>query len=184
MDKIIKVGISSCLLGQKVRYNGGHKLNPLITEIMGKYFEYVPVCPEVECGMGIPRETLCLKGNPARLMTTETKKDYTEQMIKWAYKRIADLEKKQLCGFIFKKKSPSCGMKDVSIFNEKGKAVKKGTGIFARAFMSHFPFIPAEEEKSFCRPETRENFIEQVFAFRQWREFKHKNSASFILFQK
>jgi len=172
MDKLLKLGISSCLTGKKVRYNGGDKADPFLIDTLGKYVEYVPVCPETECGMGVPRETLHLTGNPdnPRLVTTDTKKDYTEQMAQWAAKRLAELEKENLCGFIFKKNSPSCGMERVKVFNEKGEFVKKGSGAFARVFMSRFPLLPVEDEERLHDPAIQENFIERIFVLKCWRE--------------
>lgn len=172
MATSIKLGISSCLLGQKIRYDGGHKLDPFLTDTVGQYVEYVPVCPEVECGFGIPREALRLAGDPEspRLITTNTHKDFTELMARWAKKRIIELAKADLWGFIFKSKSPSCGMERVTVYNERGIPVKKGSGIFARIFMEHFPQIPVEDEDHLHAPKLRENFIERIFIQKRWRE--------------
>ncbi|HRS97650.1 MAG TPA: DUF523 domain-containing protein, partial [Smithella sp.] len=136
MEKI-KLGISSCLLGNPVRYDGGHKLDRFLTDTLGKYVDYVPVCPEVECGLSIPRPSMRLEGNSEapRLIVTSTREDLTERMKTWAKKRIADLEKEDLCGFIFKSDSPSSGMERVKIYNEKSMPVKNGVGIFAKIFM-------------------------------------------------
>ena len=141
MNTKIRLGISSCLLGNPVRYDGGHKLDRFLTETLGRYVEYVPVCPEVECGMPIPRESMRLEGDPEspRLVTTRTKIDKTDQMAGWAKRRVADLEKEGLMGFIFKSDSPSSGMERVKVYNESGMASRKGIGMFARAFMEHFP---------------------------------------------
>ena len=111
----IQIGISACLLGKSVRYDGGHKLDRFLTATLGQYVEYVPVCPEVECGMPIPRESMRLQGDPdsPRLVTGATKFDRTDQMIRWAEKRIAELEEESLAGFIFKSNSPSCGLEQV-----------------------------------------------------------------------
>lgn len=148
MENCIKLGISSCLLGQKVRYDGGHKRDPFLTDRFGQYVKYVPVCPEVECGLKIPRETLRLLGDPEnpRLITTHTNIDHTRRMIIWAKKRVQELEKENLWGFIFKKNSPSCGMKLVKVFNTKGVPEKKGIGIFARVFIERFSQDPIERE--------------------------------------
>jgi len=172
MNAKIRLGISSCLLGNAVRYDGGHKLDRFITETLGRYVEYVPVCPEVECGMPIPRESMRLEGDPElpRLVTTRTKIDKTDQMAGWAKRRVADLEKEELLGFIFKSDSPSSGMERVKVYNESGMASRKGIGLFARAFMEHFPLLPAEEEGRLHDPALRENFIERIFALARWRE--------------
>jgi len=160
------------LLGEKVRYDGGHKVDRFLTDTLGQYVEYVPVCPEAECGFGIPRETLRLEGDPdtPRLVTTCTKKDYTGPMVRWAQQRVVELEKEGLCGFIFKSNSPSSGMERVKVYNAKGMPVKKGIGIFARIFMEHFPLIPVEDDGRLQNPTLRENFIERIFTMKLWRE--------------
>ena len=178
MEKI-RLGVSACLLGHEVRYDGGHKLNHFIRDILGQFADYVPVCPESECGMGIPRETLRLVGtveNP-RLMTGKTQKDYTQQMQEWARTRVAELEKEDLCGFIFKKDSPSSGLYRVKVYNDKGQPVKKGTGMFARAFTEHFPLLPVEEDGRLNDPVLRENFIESIFVFTRMRELLQKKKS-------
>ena len=172
MGNKIKLGISTCLLGARVRYDGGHKLDRYLTDTLGQYLEYVPVCPEVECGMPVPREALRLVGSSdsPRLVTSRTKKDYTDQMVTWAKRRVRNLEKEDLCGFIFKSNSPSSGMQRVKVYNEKGMPEKKGVGVFARAFMTHFPLLPVEEEDRLHDPKLRENFIERIFTLKRWRE--------------
>ena len=171
MEKI-RLGISACLLGQNVRYDGGHKLDRYLTDTLGQYVEYVPVCPEVECGLGVPREAMRLVGDSEspRLVTVKTKQDLTERMMTWARKRVKELEKEDLCGFVFKRGSPSSGMERVKVYNERGMAEKKGRGMFAGAFMDHFPLIPVEEEGRLHDPKLRENFIERIFALMRWRE--------------
>lgn len=172
MEDTIKLGISTCLLGENVRYDGGHKLDRFLTDTLGQYVEYVPVCPEFECGFGVPREALRLVGNPGspRLVTSRTNRDFTDRMVQWAKRRVTELEKENLCGFIFKSNSPSSGMERVKVYGEKGMPVKKGRGIFARIFMEHFPLIPVEDEGRLHDPELRENFIERIFALKRWRE--------------
>jgi uncharacterized protein YbgA (DUF1722 family)/uncharacterized protein YbbK (DUF523 family) len=169
----IRIGISTCLLGSAVRFDGGHKLDRFLTETLGRYVEYVPVCPEVECGMPVPRESMHLEGDPSspRLVTIRTRVDKTDQMVNWAEKRLAELEKERLMGFIFKSDSPSSGMERVKVYNEKGMSARRGVGIFARLFMEHFPLLPVEEEGRLHDPAIRENFIECVFALARWREF-------------
>jgi uncharacterized protein YbgA (DUF1722 family)/uncharacterized protein YbbK (DUF523 family) len=171
MEKI-RLGISACLLGENVRYDGGHKLDRFLTETLGQYVEYVSVCPEVECGLPIPREALRLVGNPdsPRLVTTHTKQDLTGRMTQWARKRVFELEKEGLFGFIFKSDSPSSGMERVKVYSEQGMPAKKGIGMFARTFMEHFPLLPVEEEGRLHDPILRENFIERIFTLRRWRE--------------
>jgi uncharacterized protein YbgA (DUF1722 family)/uncharacterized protein YbbK (DUF523 family) len=171
MEKI-RLGISTCLLGENVRYDGGHKLDRFLTETLGQYVEYVPVCPEVECGLPIPREALRLVGNPdsPRLVTTRTKQDLTDRMTQWAQKRVVELEREGLFGFIFKSDSPSSGMERVKVYSDQGMPAKKGIGMFAKTFMEHFPLLPVEEEGRLHDPILRENFIERLFTLKRWRE--------------
>ena len=134
--------------------------------------EYVPVCPEVECGLGIPREALRLVDNPdsPRLVTSRTHQDLTERMVQWARKRVAELEREDLYGYIFKSDSPSSGMERVKVYKEGGMPTKTGVGVFARIFMEHFPLLPVEEEGRLHDPKLRENFIERIFTLKRWRE--------------
>jgi uncharacterized protein YbgA (DUF1722 family)/uncharacterized protein YbbK (DUF523 family) len=171
MNNKIKLGVSACLLGENVRYDGGHKKDRFITDTLGNYVEFVPVCPEMEAGFGVPRESMHLRGDPEapRLVTTKSKRDMTDQMLKWAKKRVRELEAEGLCGFIFKSRSPSSGMERVKVFNEKGMPVQKGVGLFARAFKDHFPLIPVEEEGRLHDTKLRENFIESIFVLKRWR---------------
>lgn len=171
MDKI-RLGISTCLLGENVRYDGGHKLDRYLTDTLGQYVEYVPVCPEVECGLGVPREAMRLVGGsePPRLVTVKTNRDLTERMLSWAGKRVKELEGEGLCGFIFKSGSPSSGMERVKVYNPRGMPEKKGVGLFARVFIDHFPRVPVEDEGRLHDPRLRENFIESIFTLMRWRE--------------
>ncbi|WP_027178634.1 YbgA family protein [Maridesulfovibrio bastinii] len=167
-----KIGVSSCLLGNKVRYDGGHQLDRWITDELGAYVEFVPVCPEVECGLGIPREALRLVGSIEnyRLMTQKTGIDITDKMSFWSESKLEELQKENLCGFIFKRKSPSSGMERVKIYNPQGMPVNKGVGIFAKMFMEKFPTLPVEEDGRLHDPILRENFIESIFTMQRWRE--------------
>jgi uncharacterized protein YbgA (DUF1722 family)/uncharacterized protein YbbK (DUF523 family) len=178
MEKI-KLGISTCLLGENVRYDGGHKLDRFLTDTLGQFVEYIPVCPEVECGLGVPRESMHLEGNPdfPRLVTIRTKQDMTDRLVQWSRKRVSELEKEDLCGFIFKSDSPSSGMERIRVYNEKGIPVKKGVGIFARIFMDHFSLLPVEDEGRLHDPELRENFIERIFTLKRWREVLGKKES-------
>jgi uncharacterized protein YbgA (DUF1722 family)/uncharacterized protein YbbK (DUF523 family) len=172
MNERVRLGISSCLLGNAVRWNSGHKMDRYLTRTLGQFVDYVPVCPEVEAGFGVPRESMRLVGdfdNP-RLITFKTKTDMTDQMLKWARKRVRELEKEDLHGFIFKSDSPSSGMIRVKVYTEKGMPVKKGVGMFAREFMARFPLVPAEDDGRLHDPKIRENFIERIFALLRWRQ--------------
>ena len=167
----IPIGISTCLLGENVRYNGGHALDRFLRDTLGKYVHYVPVCPEVECGFGIPRETFRLVGDPKepRLVTSHTGVDHTDRMEAWARKRVAELENDDLCGFIFKSDSPSSGMERVKVYDDNMVPRKIGVGVFARVFMEHFPLTPVEEDGRLHDPLLRENFIERIFTYRRYR---------------
>jgi len=179
MEKNFRIGISSCLLGNEVRWNSGHKLDKYLTHTLGQFVEYVPVCPEVEAGFGVPRESFRLVGNPdtPRLITFKSKTDHTDRMVTWAKKRVRELEKEDLCGFIFKSDSPSSGMIRVKVYNEKGMPHKIGIGIFARAFMEHFPLIPVEDDGRLNNPLIRENFILQIFTMKRWRDNMARNPS-------
>ena len=178
MEKI-RIGVSACLLGQNVRYDGGHQRDRYITDTLGRWFEWVPVCPEVEYGLPIPREAMRLVGNPEtpRLVTIRTRIDHTDEMLSWADKRLEALAAEDLCGFIFKSRSPSSGMAAVKVYPETGMAVKKGVGIFAGAFMRRFPLLPVEEDGRLNDPVLRENFIERIFVYRRWRELERRNGG-------
>ncbi len=164
----IKIGISACLLGRNVRYDGGHQWDRYITDTLGCYCDWVPVCPEVEYGLGIPREAMRLVGDAAtpRLMTVKTGMDHTEGMLEWARKRLMALETEDLCGFIFKSNSPSSGMTGVKVYGPPGVPSRKGIGVFAGAFMDHFPLLPVIDDERIHDPMLRENFIERVYAYR------------------
>jgi uncharacterized protein YbgA (DUF1722 family)/uncharacterized protein YbbK (DUF523 family) len=171
MDKI-RIGVSKCLLGELVRYDGQHKHDHFITDTLGRYFDYVGVCPEVECGLGVPRESMRLVGDPAnpRLVTTRTGLDLTSRMQDWVARRVAELEKEDLGGYIFKSQSPSSGMENVKVYNDKGVVVGKAPGLFGKAFMAHFPTLPCEDEGRLNDPDLRENFIERVFTLWRYRQ--------------
>src|SRR5574340_207304 len=173
MQNKIKLGISSCLLGEKVRYDGGHQLDHYLKETLGRYINWVPVCPEVEYGLPVPRESMHLVGTEEdpRLITTRTGVDHTDGMKKWACQRLNELEKEDLCGFVFKSRSPSSGMQGVKVYNASGIPIRKGAGIFAGAFMERFPLLPVEDDGRLQAPALRENFIERVFVFSRWKKF-------------
>ena len=166
------VGISTCLLGENVRYDGGHKLDRYLCDVLGMYVEFVPVCPEVECGMTIPREALRLVfiDGTIRLMTQKTKKDMTSQMDKWIQQKIVELSDMPLCGFIFKSKSPSSGLLRVKVYKEDGGFYKNGVGIFAQGLTDRFPFLPVEEDGRLNDSRLRENFIERIFVMQRWNK--------------
>ena len=168
----LRLGISTCLLGERVRYDGGHKLDRFLRDTLRNYVDFVPVCPEAECGLGVPREAMHLVGQPERprLLTVNTGIDHTERVLKWAKKRVRELEKERLSGFVFKSRSPSSGMREVKVYNDKGMPVKKGVGIFARHFMEFFPLIPVEDDERLHDPVLRENFIQRIFVMKRWQD--------------
>src|ERR1700690_996058 len=163
---MIKLGISSCLLGEKVRYDGGHKFDQHLKKILGRHVELVPVCPEVEMGLTVPREPMKLVGNVAssRLLTTSSGIDHTDRMIQWANKKLRALSSMDLRGFIFKSKSPSCGMKSVEVYDAFDVQSNTGIGLFAREFMARFPLLPVEDDVRLQDISICENFIEAVIA--------------------
>ena len=175
-DPALRLGISSCLLGEHVRYDGGHKLDRYLTGTLGLFVEWVPVCPEVEMGLPTPRESMRLVGdadNP-RLVAPKSGSDYTDTMIAWAQQRVEELALVGLHGFVFKKDSPSSGLFRVRVYNEKGMAERNGTGMFPREVMRRFPLLPVEEEGRLNDMPLRENFIERIFAYYRWTEMlKH-----------
>lgn len=172
MEVKIRMGVSACLLGEKVRYDGGHQWDRYLTDTLGQYFDFVPVCPEVEIGLPVPREALRLVGaaERPRLVTSRSGQDLTERMETWAEQRVVELEREGLCGFIFKGRSPSSGMARVKLYEPSGIPSQKGVGLFARIFMQHFPLLPVEEDGRLHDPKLRENFIECVFTFKRWRD--------------
>lgn len=167
------LGVSSCLLGEHVRYDGGHKHDHYISDILGRYFGFVAVCPEVECGMPTPREAMRLEGDPAapRLMTRQSRIDKTGQMMAFCQRKVVELKQAGLCGFIFKKDSPSSGLFRVKVYDQAGLPRKVGSGLFAAAVSRGLPLLPLEEAERLNDPEIRENFIERVFCYRRWQEF-------------
>ena len=163
----IRIGISSCLLGQKVRFDGGHKRDAFLVDTFGTFVEWVPVCPEVELGLGTPREALRLvrKGDEIRMVNTRSGRDISTEMRQWAQARVDALAGERLCGYVLKKDSPSCGMERVKIYADAGMAEKNGRGFFAEALMARFPRLPVEEEGRLSDPRLRDNFVERVFAY-------------------
>lgn len=169
----LRLGVSSCLLGQKVRYDGGHKRDDFLSDLLARFVEFVPVCPEMELGLGVPREAIHLvRGDGGvRLVATKTERDLTDDMRRWAEKRLASLEREGLSGFVFKKDSPSCGLERVRVHGGPG-VDKSGTGLFASAVKDRWPLLPVEEEGRLNDPRLRENFIERVFAHHRWTAFR------------
>ena len=172
----IRVGISSCLLGEKVRFDGGHKREPFLTDTLAAHVEWVAVCPEVEMGLGTPRETLRLirqaPGEPLRMLTTRTAIDHTDGMNTWARGRLDELahDEPDLCGYVLKKDSPSCGMLRVKTYSGDAMPERNGVGLYASALLRRFPLLPVEEEGRLNDPRLRENFIERVYSYRRLKD--------------
>jgi uncharacterized protein YbgA (DUF1722 family)/uncharacterized protein YbbK (DUF523 family) len=165
----IRIGVSACLLGERVRFDGGHKQDRYLTDTLGRYFEWVPVCPEVELGLGTPRETMRLEqaAGGIRLVMPKSGRDLTEDMRRFAAARSAQLIRKDLHGYILKSDSPSCGLLRVRVYGPGGMPKRVGRGLFAEALVARFPQLPIEEEGRLCDPRLRENWIERVFAYRR-----------------
>lgn len=168
----IRVGISTCLMGEPVRYDGQHKHDRYLTDTLGAFFDYEPVCPEVECGLPVPREAMRLVGDAdaPRLLGQRSGTDHTERMLSWCAQRVARLRDAELCGFIFKAKSPSSGLYRVKLYTPEGHPGGSTQGLWARAFTRAFPTLPVEEEGRLHDPILRENFIERVFTLKRFRD--------------
>lgn len=163
----IRVGISSCLLGMEVRFDGGHKHDTFITQVLGQFFQWVSVCPEMEMGLGTPRETLRLQGDVEDpiLIAPKSGADHTDAMKRFNESRLKQLAEQNLHGYILKKNSPSCGMERVRVYGEEHQVKRSGKGLFARALMNAFPLLPVEEEGRLHDPLLRENFIGRVYSY-------------------
>lgn len=170
-DFEIRIGISSCLLGEAVRYDGGHKKDSYVTGALAHHFTWVPVCPELELGLGVPREAIRLVGDAAapRLVAVQSGTDLTEAMDTYARGRVSALGALGLSGYILKRASPSCGMERVKVYTESGMPSGSGRGLFARRLMDAYPLLPVEEEGRLSDARFRDNFITRVFAHRRLR---------------
>ena len=169
----IRIGISACLLGEEVRFDGGHKRDNFLVDVLGPFVEFVPVCPEFEAGLGVPRESLRLErdGDRLRMIGNKSRTDRTTMMERFSSRRVGELGAEDLSGYVLKKNSPSCGMERVRVHGTSGMPSRDGVGIFATALMKRYPNLPIEEEGRLNDPRLRENFIERVFAYRRLRSF-------------
>ena len=170
-DLSVRLGISRCLLGEPVRYDGGHKQDHFLVDVLGQHVEWIPVCPEVEAGFGTPREALRLVDDVVepRLITIRSRHDHTDRMRRYAKQRSRDLQALNLSGYVFKKDSPSCGTRRVRVYARDGRLLGTGKGLFADAFQRTFPLTPIEEEGRLRDQGLRENFIERVFGYHRWQ---------------
>lgn len=166
-----RLGVSSCLLGERVRYDGGHKKDDFLTGLLARFVELVPVCPEVELGLGTPREPIRLQrdGDLVRLVAPKSGKDHTEPMRRFAERRVRALARLDLCGYVLKKDSPSCGMERVRVWGGRMPS-RDGRGAFAAVLMAELPLLPVEEEGRLRDPGLRESFVERVFAYRRLKD--------------
>lgn len=171
----LRIGVSSCLLGEEVRFDGGHKRDRFLTEQLGPFVEWVPVCPELESGMGVPRPALRLLrvGDAVRMVEISSGRDHTRRMERWSQRRVRELRALELCGYVLKRSSPSCGMERVRVYAPSGPARRDGRGLFAGALLQALPDLPVEEEGRLHDPRLRENFIERIFAYRRLRALFH-----------
>jgi uncharacterized protein YbbK (DUF523 family) len=169
-----RLGISACLLGEKVRYDGRDKREDALVRALGPIVEWVPVCPELEVGMGVPREPIRLVGPPAspRLVGERSARDHTESMRRYAEERVAELARMGLAGFVTKEDSPSCGLERVRVWSGlDGKRPRRdGVGAFVRVLREQLPLLPIEEEGRLRDPRQRESFVERVLAYREFQE--------------
>ncbi|MDA2978957.1 MAG: DUF523 and DUF1722 domain-containing protein [Actinomycetota bacterium] len=175
----IRIGVSSCIIGEEVRYNGGHSRQRYLTDVLAQFVEYVPVCPEVEIGMGVPRPTIRLVQADDGLQLVDPKNDinWTSAMNRYSRTRTAELGSQDLDGFVLKKGSPTCGLERVKVYTDSGVG-NQGQGLFASALVQRFPFLPIEEDGRLNDPLIRENFVERVFAFRRLKDlFRPRWSA-------
>ncbi len=172
-DLKIRLGVSACLLGREVRYDGNHARDDFVVETLAKHVTLIGVCPEDDLGMGTPRETVRLVGDPAapKMLATHSVKDWTTPMNRWSARRARELGAEDLCGYIFKKNSPSCGVFRVKVYTGEGnRFVRRGRGLFAAEFSRRFPLVPIEDEERLHDAELRENFLERVFAYRRLKD--------------
>jgi uncharacterized protein YbgA (DUF1722 family)/uncharacterized protein YbbK (DUF523 family) len=171
----VRLGVSACLLGAKVRFDGGHKRNRFVLDELGAHFEFVPFCPEVAIGMGTPRPSIRLVGDvrqPRAVASRDASLDVTDALRE--YSRSAAPQLNGLCGFVFKKDSPSCGVRRVKVYNEKGMPQPEGVGIFARAVQEANPLLPVEDEGRLNDPGLRENFVTRAFVYARWQRLRHR----------
>jgi uncharacterized protein YbgA (DUF1722 family)/uncharacterized protein YbbK (DUF523 family) len=173
----LRIGVSSCLLGEPVRFNGGHARDRSLLALLSPFVEWVPLCPEVEVGMGVPREAVRLVGNidSPRLVGSNSGRDWTQAMHQWAAAQVEQLAQMDLDGYIFKSRSPTCGLFRVKVYDSNGIPRNEGRGLFAQALLQRLPLLPVEEEGRLHDPILRENFIDRLFAYHRLRQLLRSN---------
>jgi uncharacterized protein YbgA (DUF1722 family)/uncharacterized protein YbbK (DUF523 family) len=155
-----------------VRWDAGHKRDAFLVDALGPFVEWVPVCPELEIGLGVPREPIHLERRAGEVrLVARTGADLSARMEAYARRRVHELERLELSGYVLKKGSPSCGFERVPVRNEKGMPEKTGRGAFAAVLVSSSPALPIEDEGRLCDARLRDNWIERVFAYRRLRSF-------------
>jgi uncharacterized protein YbbK (DUF523 family)/uncharacterized protein YbgA (DUF1722 family) len=179
MDNSIRLGVSGCLLGQKVRYDGHHSRACYIADIWRRQVECLPICPETEAGFGVPRQMLRLVGRAGgpRLVTVEGRTDQTERLRTWIHNRLAELALQAPHGFILKARSPSCGLKGVKLYSRQGKMTRSGTGLFAAALSREWPLVPVIDDEAFHDAGQRDAFLEKLFVLRRWRHLVNRDMS-------
>ncbi|HEX9306420.1 MAG TPA: DUF523 and DUF1722 domain-containing protein [Anaeromyxobacter sp.] len=168
----LRLGVSACLVGRKVRYDGQHKRDAFVADVLGPFVEWVPVCPELEVGMGVPREPIRLVGTSVapRLVAERSGTDHTDAMLRFAEARVRELEQLDLAGYVTKKDSPSCGLERVRVHPARGGTPRRdGVGLFVRVLAARLPLLPVEEEGRLNDPALRESFVERIFAHARWK---------------
>jgi uncharacterized protein YbbK (DUF523 family) len=163
----LRIGVSACLLGENVRWDGGHKRHPFVLETLGGLAELVPVCPELELGLGVPREPIQLvrAGGSVELLGVRSGEDLTGRMRRYARERVQVLAMLGLSGYVLKSRSPSCGLVAVEVHDGRGGVEKKGVGLFAAALLEGLPGLPVEEESRLEDAAARKSFVERVLAY-------------------
>jgi uncharacterized protein YbgA (DUF1722 family)/uncharacterized protein YbbK (DUF523 family) len=174
-----RIGVSSCLLGATVRWDGGHKRDRFLTDVLATWVEWVDVCPEVGIGLGTPRETVHLLGRAEapRLVGTKTGADHSDAMERFSRAKVDELAALDLAGYVLKSDSPSCGMERVRVYDQKGMAQRRGVGAFARVLLERFPLLPIEEEGRLNDSVLRESFLDRVFAYQRLLELRRGTLA-------
>jgi len=171
----IRIGVSSCLLGEAVRYDGGHKRNPIVLWL-GRFAQWVPVCPELEAGLGVPRPAMRLvrDGDRVRIVETASGRDHTRALQRFTAARLRALRALDLCGYVLKRDSPSCGIARVPLYGRAGRVRRSGVGIYARGLRAAYPRLPVVDEVQLADPALRARFVERVLAYARARERKRR----------
>lgn len=179
MSETIRIGTSACVVGENVRHDRSHAADPYLAEIFSKYVEFVPICPELACGMGVPREVVrqvdC--AGDIRLIGRDTAEDWTERMSDWCDRVIPGLDEEEMCGFIVKSRSATCAVRQGKTYSTDGKPPRRGTGFFTKRLMDHFPNLPVESEERLQNPILLENFIRRVFVMKRWHELEERGRS-------